>query len=416
MKIYLVGGAVRDTLLGWPVREKDWVVVGATPAEMIEKGYKEVGRDFPVFLHPQTHEEYALARTERKSGRGYRGFEVHASPEVTLEEDLMRRDLTINAMAMDDAGALIDPWGGKEDLEQRLFRHVSPAFAEDPVRILRLARFAARYADFGFVVAPVTLQFMQAMVEEGEVDFLIPERIWAEFDKALQETQPRRFIDVLRQCGALARIMPEIDALFGVPQPVEHHPEIDSGEHSLMVLDWISSRNTQAATRFAALVHDLGKGATPKSLWPKHHGHERLGVKLIRTLCQRLKCPQNFLDLARLAAEFHTHIHRATEQRPETLLKVFKSCDAFRRPERFEQVLQVCEADHFGRGEVTTAYPQADFFRHCLVAVAAVSIADQVEAGVDGRKLGEILEQRRLAVVAAERRRYRQAQEGSKGE
>lgn len=402
MKVYLVGGAVRDKLLGWPTQEKDWVVVGATTTEMIEKGYKEVGRDFPVFLHPQTHEEYALARTERKSGRGYRGFEVHASPDVTLKEDLMRRDLTINAMAMDDTGALIDPWGGKKDLEQRLFRHVSPAFAEDPLRILRVARFAARYADFGFVVAPSTLEFMKAMVANKEVDFLVPERIWAEFEKALLEARPRKFIEVLRQCGALARIMPEVDALFGVPQPVQHHPEIDTGEHSLMVLDWISARNTQAATRFAALVHDLGKGTTPQSLWPKHHGHEQRGVKLIRTLCQRLKCPQNFLDLALLTAKFHTHIHRATEQRPETLLNVFKMCDAFRRPERFEQLVQVCEADHYGRGDVTTDYPQADFFRRCLAVVASVSIADQVEAGVEGSKLGKILDQRRLAAISNE--------------
>lgn len=417
MNVYLVGGAVRDQCLGRPVQERDWVVVGASPEEMIAAGYRSVGRDFPVFLHPQTHEEYALARTERKSGRGYRGFVVSSSPEVTLEEDLSRRDLTINAMARDAEGNLIDPFGGQHDLERRIFRHVSPAFAEDPVRILRVARFAARYAELNFVIAPETMAFMRTMVAAQEVDFLTPERVWQEFERALGEQRPRRFIEVLRECGALARILPEIDALFGVPQPAHYHPEVDSGEHSLMVLDVMAQRSPDPVTRFAALLHDLGKGLTPADLLPRHHGHEERGVAAIKSLCQRLKCPQAYTDLALLVSRYHTAIHRAKEQRPITLLNVFKGCDAFRRPERFEQLLQVCHADHCGRGDATASdYPQAVFFRECLMALNRVSIADLIAQGITGKALGDQLELRRLQVLTQVRRRNKSAAAGVEGE
>jgi len=381
MKTYIVGGAVRDRLLGLPVADRDHVVVGATPDEMIALGYQPVGRDFPVFLHPATHEEYALARTERKSGRGYTGFVVHAAPEVTLEEDLLRRDLTINAMAEDADGHLIDPYGGRHDLDARLFRHVSAAFAEDPVRILRVARFAARYAGFG--VAPETLALMRQMVEAGEVDALVPERVWQEVSRGLMENQPARLFGVLRACGALARLFPEIDRLFGVPQPPEHHPEIDTGVHVMQVVDWAAQQGYALPVRFAALTHDLGKGVTPPQFWPRHHGHEAKSVELVRALCERLRVPAECRDLALIVARDHGNIHRAPELRPSTLVELFERADAFRRPERFEQVLQACECDFRGRpGYEEKSYPAPDYLR------AALAVARAVDAGAAARQAG----------------------------
>lgn len=381
MKTYVVGGAVRDRLLGLPVADRDHVVVGATPDEMIALGYQPVGRDFPVFLHPVTHEEYALARTERKSGRGYTGFVVHAAPEVTLEEDLARRDLTINAMAEDADGRLIDPYGGRRDLDARLFRHVGAAFAEDPVRILRVARFAARYADFD--VAPETLALMRQMVDAGEVDALVPERVWQEVSRGLMEKRPSRLFEALRACGALARLLPEIDRLFGVPQPPEHHPEIDTGVHVMRVVDWAAARGYDLPVRFAALTHDLGKGVTPPRFWPKHHGHEAKSVELVRALCERLRVPAECRDLALIVARDHGNAHRALELRPSTLVELFERVDAFRRPERFEQFLQACECDFRGRpGYDEKPYPAPDYLR------SALAVARAVDAGAAARRAG----------------------------
>ena len=343
MRVYVVGGAVRDELLGLPVQDRDYVVVGATPDEMVKQGYLPVGKDFPVFLHPQTHEEYALARTERKSGHGYKGFKVFASPDVTLEEDLLRRDLTINAMARDELGNLIDPYSGQVDLDAKTLRHVSPAFAEDPVRILRVARFAARFPDFH--VAPETMRLMQGMVNDGEVDHLVPERVWQELSRGLMTGRPSRMFEVLRECGALARLIPELDRLFGVPQPPEHHPEIDTGIHVMLVVDWAASQGYSLPVRFAALTHDLGKGLTPPEHWPKHHGHEARSVELVKAISARLRVPADCRDLALLVARYHGDIHRALELRPETVLKILESTDAFRRPARFSEVLQACESD-----------------------------------------------------------------------
>jgi tRNA nucleotidyltransferase/poly(A) polymerase len=381
MEIYTVGGAVRDELLGLPVQDRDYVVVGATPEEMTAQGFRPVGKDFPVFLHPGTHEEYALARTERKSGRGYKGFQVHASPEVTLEEDLARRDLTINAMARDSAGRLIDPFGGAADLRAGVLRHVSPAFAEDPVRILRVARFAAR---FGFPVADETLALMKAMVDNGEVDALVPERVWQELARGLMEKRPSAMFHALRACGALAKILPEVDRLFGVPQPPEHHPEGDAGVHTLMVVDLAAERELSLPVRFAALAHDLGKGTTPADLLPRHHGHETRGAELLKPLCERLRVPADCRDLALLATRFHGDIHRALELRPATVLKLFHDTDALRRPERFEELLSACECDYQGRqGYRERPYPQGAFFRGALKAAQAV------DAGAVARACGE---------------------------
>lgn len=397
---YLVGGAVRDRLLGRPVKERDWVVVGATPEEMLSAGFRQVGKDFPVFLHPETHEEYALARTERKVGPGYHGFEMHAAPDVTLEEDLARRDLTINALAEDAQGRILDFHHGREDLEKRLLRHVSPAFAEDPVRILRVARFAARYADLGFRVADETLALMRQMVEAGEVDALIPERVWQETVKALAEPKPSVFIETLRACGALAVIFPEVDRLFGVPQRAEYHPEIDTGVHTLMVLDQAARLSDQPATRFAALTHDLGKGTTPAELLPRHHGHDVRGVKLVQALCDRLRTPRAFRDLAVLVARYHGNVHRAMELKPATVLKILRIVDVFRQPERFEQFLLACEADSRGRlGKENVAYPQAGFFRQAAQAARQVEVRDLVEQGLQGQSLAQALERRRIAAI-----------------
>jgi tRNA nucleotidyltransferase (CCA-adding enzyme) len=398
MKIYQVGGAVRDRLLGRAVKDRDYVVVGATPEQMTALGYKLVGADFPVFLHPETRAEYALARTERKSGRGYKGFTVCAGPEVTLEEDLARRDLTINAMAEDEAGDVIDPFHGRRDLQARVLRHVSPAFVEDPLRVLRVARFAAR---FGFDVAPETLALMREIVAADEMEALVAERVWVEIDRALGEAAPRRFFEVLRECGALARLLPEIDRLFGVPQPPEHHPEIDTGVHTLLVLDEAVRRSDSARVRFAALVHDLGKGTTPRAEWPRHIAHEERGVKIVEKLCERLRVPNEYRDLARLVSRYHTHCHRALELRAATLLETLESLDAFRRPERLEEFLAACEADFYGRpGYDTRPYPQADRFRTAFAAARAIDTAAAV-AGKTGPAAGEAIRAARLAALRA---------------
>jgi len=336
MKTYIVGGAVRDRLLGLPVADRDYVVVGATPDEMIALGYQPVGKDFPVFLHPVTHEEYALARTERKAGHGYKGFKVYAAPEVTLEQDLLRRDLTVNAIAEDENGSLIDPYGGQRDLAARVFRHVSAAFAEDPLRILRVARFAARFEDFS--VAPETIALMRQMVDSGEIDALVPERVWQEIARGLMEAQPSRMFHVLRDCGALARLFPEIDRLFGVPQRPEYHPEIDTGVHVMLVVDWAARQGFSLPVRFAALTHDLGKGVTPPEYWPTHHGHEARSADLVRVLSERVRVPADCRDLAVAVARDHGNVHRALELRPATLVELLERVDAFRRTGRFEEV------------------------------------------------------------------------------
>jgi tRNA nucleotidyltransferase (CCA-adding enzyme) len=371
MQIYTVGGAVRDELMGLPVQDRDYVVVGATPEELTRLGYRPVGKDFPVFLHPQTHEEYALARTERKTARGYKGFQVFASPEVTLEEDLVRRDLTINAIARDSTGRIIDPFGGVADIQARVLRHVGPAFVEDPVRILRVARFAARFSSFR--VADETSALMLQMVEGGEVDALVPERVWQELSKGLMEQAPSRMFDVLRNCGALARILPEVDRLFGVPQPEEYHPEIDTGVHVMLVLDYAASQNYSLPVRFGALTHDLGKGTTPPEEWPKHVGHEERSGDLVRELCARLRVPNDCRDLAVVAARQHGRAHRALEMRASSILGLLQESDGFRQPERFEEFLRVCSCDFHGRpGYEQQSYRQADILRGALQAAATV--------------------------------------------
>ena len=402
MKSFLVGGAVRDQLLGYPHKEKDWVVVGATPEEMIAAGFQQVGKDFPVFLHPQTKEEYALARTERKTAPGYRGFSVHATPDVSLEEDLLRRDLTINAIAQDEAGNLIDPFNGVQDIHDRILRHVSPAFTEDPVRILRVARFAARYHHLGFIVADETMQLMQQMVADGEVDALVAERVWQEMVKALGERSPSRFIEVLRDCGALERILPELNALFGVPQPEEHHPEIDTGIHTMMVLQQACRLSDDPEVRFAALMHDLGKGTTPEAEWPHHIEHEARGAELVVEVCKRLRVPNEYRDLAEHTARFHLHYHRALELKPATIVRTLEQLDAFRKPQRFEKFLLASEADARGRpGYENRSFPQGSFFRKAFDAAQSVNIKSLVEQGYSNRELAEKIRQERTRLVAA---------------
>ena len=401
MKIYKVGGAVRDRLLGLPVKDTDWVVVGATAQEMEALGYRQVGQDFPVFLHPQTKEEYALARTERKTAPGYKGFRIHAAPDVTLEDDLQRRDLTINAMAETPEGELIDPFGGADDLQARQLRHVSPAFAEDPVRILRVARFAARFAPLGFQVAEETIGLMRHMVEAGEVDALVPERVWTELARALAEERPSQFFEVLRACGALAILFPEIDALFGVPQPRQHHPEIDSGVHVLMVVDHAAVLSDDIRVRFAALVHDLGKAVTPAAEWPRHISHEDKSVELIKTLCRRLRAPNDFRDLAILVARYHTRCHLAAELRPSTLLETLEAIDAFRRPERLEQFLIACQADSTSRpGFENAGYPQAVIFHNALETAKNIDIGEILADGYEGEGLAIELRKRRISAIS----------------
>lgn len=402
MKTYLVGGAVRDELLGLDVAERDWVVVGATPEEMIEAGFKPVGKDFPVFLDARG-EEYALARTERKTAPGYHGFVFHAAPDITLEDDLVRRDLTVNAMARDpDSGVLIDPFGGQVDLKQRKLRHVSPAFVEDPVRILRVARFAARFKPLGFSVADETMALMREMVAAGEADALVPERVWAELQRALTEAEPGAFVETLRACGALARIFPELDRLFGVPQPAKHHPEIDCGVHTLMVLAQVVTLSADPVVRFAALVHDLGKGTTPDDVLPSHWGHEERGARMVETLAERLKLPREYRDLAVLVARYHLHCHRALELRASTVLKLLEAADAFRRPERFAQYLICCEADARGRtGLEERDYLQPAYLAACREAAAEVRLPAEAMRELGGPEIGERLRELRVAAVAA---------------
>jgi tRNA nucleotidyltransferase (CCA-adding enzyme) len=401
MQVYLVGGAVRDAQLGLPVVERDWVVVGATRDELLRRKFREVGRDFPVFLHPDSHEEYALARLERKVSPGYRGFAVEFGPEVTLEQDLARRDLTINAMAQSSDGSLLDPYGGRRDLEARLLRHVSPAFAEDPVRILRVARFAARFAPLGFRVAPETAALMRTMVERGEADALIPERVWQETEKALRESAAAKFFQVLRECGALQAVIPEIDALFGVPQPAQWHPEIDTGVHTMMVLDQAANLSSDTAVRFAALVHDLGKGTTPKEQWPNHPGHEERSVALIEALGARLRLPSEYRELGVIVARYHGNAHRAFELRPKTILEMLEKSDALRRPERFAQALLAFEADSRGRlGLETAAYPQREFLQATRDAAAAIKPTAEEIAQYSGVQIAKRLHERRLRAIA----------------
>ncbi len=401
MKVYLVGGAVRDELLGRPAGERDWVVVGATPQQMLDAGYRQVGKDFPVFLHPGSGEEYALARTERKTGPGYHGFELRFSPDVTLDEDLRRRDLTINAMARDSDGTLIDPCGGRADLESRTLRHVSEAFNEDPVRILRVARFLARFQPLGFSVAPETLARMRAMVAAGEADALVAERVWQETDRALGEPAPEAWLRLLHDCGALARILPELEALYGVPQPEKWHPEIDTGLHMELVLQAAAALTPEPRIRFAALMHDLGKGRTPRSSWPRHIGHEQRGVRLVREVAARLRVPNDYRELAELAARWHGLAHRAEELRPRTVLELLESCDAFRRPDRFRELLLAFEADHRGRGGFRERpYPQADLLRAAQAHALAVGLSAADRAGLSGEQIGALLRRRRLAALA----------------
>jgi tRNA nucleotidyltransferase (CCA-adding enzyme) len=400
MQVYLVGGAVRDRLLGLPVRERDWVVVGAEPAELERQGYTPVGKEFPVFLHPQTHEEYALARLERKVAPGYRGFVTQFSPDVKLEDDLRRRDLTINALAQQDDGTVIDPFGGQRDLEARLLRHVSEAFVEDPVRVLRVARFAARFAPLGFTVAPETMALMRRMVASGEIDALVPERVWKETERALGEARPEVFFETLRECGALAVIFPEIEALYGVPQPPQWHPEIDTGVHVMMALRLASRISDSKVVRFAVLMHDLGKAITPAEKLPSHPGHEEATVPLIEALVARLKVPNDYREVAVLAARHHGKVHRADELRPGTLLKLLEETDAVRRPERFAQFLLACESDARGRkGLEERRYPQADYLRRAREAVAAVTLNEDERTGLSGAAIGEELRTRRLKVL-----------------
>jgi len=405
MEVYLVGGAVRDEQLGLAVKERDWCVVGSTPEELRAAHYRQVGKDFPVFLHPDTGEEYALARTERKEAPGYHGFSFHTSPEVTIEEDLGRRDLTVNAMARDSEGALIDPFNGLADIQARVLRHVSAAFQEDPVRVLRTARFAARFAALGFTIAADTMQLMSRMVADGEVTALVPDRVWKETASALVGRDPRVFFEVLRDCGALAVVYPEIDALFGVPQPPKWHPEIDCGLHTLMVVEQAAKLSDAVDVRFAALVHDLGKATTPQDLLPSHHGHERRGSKIIRALAKRLPIPVACRELAVVVADLHGHCHKALELRPETVLKVLERTDAFRRPERLEKYLLACEADARGRtGFENRPYPQADYFRHALIAANTVTAKEVIAEGAEGPEIAHALRARRVDAIAALRR------------
>ncbi|WP_426385859.1 multifunctional CCA addition/repair protein [Pseudomonas brassicacearum] len=400
MQIYKVGGAVRDRLLGIPVTDIDRVVVGATAEEMLARGFRPVGADFPVFLDPKSGEEYALARTERKSGQGYGGFVFHASPEVTLEEDLVRRDLTINAMAEDDHGNLTDPYHGQRDLEARVLRHVSPAFAEDPLRVLRVARFAARYAPLGFKVADETLELMRQLSDSGELEALTAERSWKEISRALMEKQPQVFIQVLRDCTALKVLMPEVDALFGVPQPEAHHPEIDTGVHTLSVLEQAALHQQPLTVRWACLLHDLGKGLTPRHEWPRHIAHEHTGLKLIKAVNERFKAPRDCQELALLVGQYHTHGHRALELKASTLLELLQSFDVYRRPQRFEEFIAACEMDARGRkGLEDRSYPQADYLRGAAAAARAVAVQPLLEKGFKGPELGEAIKRERLKAL-----------------
>lgn len=401
MQIFLVGGAVRDQLLARPVYDRDWVVVGATPEQMLEQGYQQVGKDFPVFLHPQTKEEYALARTERKSGQGYTGFVCDFSDEITLEQDLIRRDLTINAMALDAQGELVDPYNGKRDLENRVLRHVSPAFIEDPLRVLRVARFAARYHEYGFTIAPETLALMQDIARSGELETLAAERVWKETERSLLGKNPQQYFAVLKEADALAYWFKELNNLWGVPNPPMHHPEIDTGVHTLMVLEQASLLSDELEVRYAALTHDLGKGTTDSTLWPSHIGHDARGVPLVNAMSERLKCPTKSKDIAKLVAELHIKVHTGLKLKPSTIIKLFDRIDAWRRPERVEQILLACEADAKGRtGFENREYPQGDYLRACFAAAQNVDVKSIVAAGIKGPQIKEAIQRARQKLVA----------------
>ncbi len=398
MNIYIVGGAVRDELLGLAVKDKDFVVVGSTPEAMLDAGYKPVGKDFPVFLHPKTHEEYALARTERKTAKGYKGFSVHASPSVTLEQDLSRRDFTINAIAKDSAGKLIDPFNGQADVQAKVLRHVSDAFVEDPVRILRAARFSARFANF--TIAPETMTLMRQMVQNGEVDALVPERVWQELSRGLMEKNPSRMFEVLRTCGALNKILPELNKLWGVPQPPQHHPEIDTGVHVMMVIDYAAKQNFTLPVRFAALVHDLGKGTTPVDILPRHIGHEARSVNLVKEVCKRLRVPNDCKELAVMVAKFHGKLHQALKMRPDTLLEFLTELDAIRQPERFNDFLKACEADSRGRtGLESCALPETELINHALQAALTVDSGAIAKGITEPQKIKQAVFDARLKAI-----------------
>ncbi|MDH1471347.1 multifunctional CCA addition/repair protein [Shewanella sp. GD03713] len=411
MKIYLVGGAVRDSLLNLPIKDKDFMVVGATPEQMQQLGYRQVGKDFPVFLHPKTQQEYALARTERKVGLGYGGFSCYASPDVTLEQDLLRRDLTINAIAQDETGNLYDPYHGIADINARKLRHVSAAFAEDPLRVLRVARFAARFHDLGFEIADETMALMQHMSQTEELTALTPERVWQEVDKSLGGPHPEVFFEVLRQCGALNILFPEIEALFGVPQPEKWHPEIDTGLHTMLVLAQATALTEEKAVRFAALVHDLGKALSPKEHWPKHHGHGQKGLPVIKSLCDRLRIPNEYRDLALLVSDQHQNVHQAFELRSETIIKLFDKADFWRKPERLEQLLLACLADMRGRtGFEHHAYPQSDYLSACFLAANTVDVKAIIAAGFQGAQIKQALNSKRIEVVEQVKLNWQQSQ------
>lgn len=402
MQVYLVGGAVRDQLLHIDIYDKDWVVVGSSPEQMLTTGFTPVGKDFPVFLHPKTKQEYALARTERKTGAGYTGFACYYAPDVTLEEDLARRDLTINAIAQDNAGKLIDPYGGQRDLHNRLLRHVSDAFIEDPLRVLRVARFAAKFAHLGFTIADETMALMKQITQSGELQHLTAERVWQEWQKSLATQHPEIFISALRQCGALKVVLPELDRLFGVPQPEKWHPEIDTGVHTLMVAAQAAKLSSSIAVRFAAQVHDLGKGVTPKSEWPSHKMHCHTGINIIKALCERVRIPNECKELALLVCDQHSNIHRAAELKPSTKLKILDKLDAWRKPERLQDVLLCCQADHAGRlGCEETPYPQRDIFLKAYQAALSVDVQQVIRDGFQGKAIKEELDKRRIAAISA---------------
>ncbi|RTR38983.1 multifunctional CCA addition/repair protein [Shewanella canadensis] len=401
MKFYLVGGAVRDNLLNLTVKDRDHMVVGATPEQMLKLGYRQVGKDFPVFLHPKTQQEYALARTERKTGVGYGGFSCHASPEVTLEEDLIRRDLTINAIAQDEEGQLYDPYGGVDDIHNKILRHVSDAFIEDPLRVLRVARFAARFHQQGFTIADETLSLMTQISHSGELEALTAERVFLELDKALATDSPHVFIDVLNRCDALAILFPELHALFGVPQPEKWHPEIDTGIHTLMVLEQVAKLSDDNSVRFAALVHDLGKALSPKEHLPKHHGHGQKGLAPIKALCARVRVPNEYRDLGLLVSDLHQNIHQIEELRADTLVRLFDKADLWRKPERLEQITIACEADAKGRlGLEDRTYPQAGYFKQCFLAANKVAVKPIIEAGFKGAEIKAQLQLKRIEAIA----------------
>ncbi len=412
MEIYLVGGAVRDQLLKYPVLEKDWVVVGASPVQMIELGYKPVGKDFPVFLHPETKDEYALARTEKKTAPGYKGFLVHTDPNVSLHEDLKRRDLTINAIALSNEGQMIDPYGGQQDLKLKVLRHISPAFCEDPVRILRVARFIARYQHFGFSIAPETMTLMQQMVKNGEVDYLVSERVWAETAKALSEQTPTAYFETLRECGALQRIFPELDNLFGVPQPPKYHPEIDTGIHSLMALKQASQLSNDPVVRFASLMHDLGKAATPPENWPSHRGHETAGLPILKALCARVRIPNQYYKLAKQVMQFHTHCHKALELRPATLADTLHDLGAYKAKTDLSGFFLACEADAKGRtGLEQRDYPQAHFMQAAYRASHSIDISGLIKEGINGSALGSAIRELRIDAIRQCKKLYLETSE-----